>query len=150
MAKERCAVVVSGLRCELAPGHERDHDFGAFAGDQHFNDAHRAPAPRRRVGWLWLAVGALLLTAAATARADEADGLPDEPCARAAALAERIVGAQEAELVVIAEAKPVCAERALAKRCAWYRVEIAGYERQIRELTADRKTAQRACAASRR
>jgi hypothetical protein len=91
-----------------------------------------------------------LVLAPLPARADADDGLPDEPCARADELARRIVDVQEAELVVIDEAKPVCAQKALAKRCAWYKVEIAGYERQLKELTADRKAAKKACEASRR
>lgn len=92
-------------------------------------------------GSIW--AGLALLAATGTAGAEG-------PCERYEELGRHVLELQEAMLVVIQEAKPVCAERALKRECARYRVEIAGFARQIKEVEAERAAAKKACVASKK
>jgi len=66
-------------------------------------------------------------------------------CPKADELGLQLLALQWAMLVVIDEARPVCAEPALKRACARYRVEIAGFARQLREVEAERAAARLAC-----
>ncbi len=97
---------------------------------------------------LRFAAAVLLLTVSAVAQ--EEDEPPADPCKHADELAQTILELQEQVAMLVEDAKPICKQKALAKECAWRKVEIDGYLRQIKEIDAERKQAQKACAAQKK
>jgi hypothetical protein len=84
---------------------------------------------------------ALALLLAATPAAAE--------CPEADELAEQIEQQAATVQMLIDAARPVCAEKALARECAHRRVEIAEQLQMLRDLQAQRKAALKRCAAQR-
>lgn len=89
---------------------------------------------------------ALLVVPSATQAEETAD-----PCALAKELAQQILDLQETTLVLLEDAKPICARKReshwAADECSRRMVEIDGFRRQIKEVTAEREAAKKACAA---
>lgn len=70
---------------------------------------------------------------------------PTEPCARADYLAGEIEDGLELIEELIAMAKPVCAERALARECARQRIEIRARIAEVMQLRVQQRKAAEQC-----
>lgn len=88
---------------------------------------------------LALVIALFVLAFAAWARSE-----PTEPCARADYLAGEIQDGLDLIEELIAMAKPVCADRALARECARQRIEIQARIAEVLQLKEQwRKAAER-------
>jgi chromosome segregation ATPase len=95
----------------------------------------------------WNLAGVVLLCVS-PALADTPPDPPADPCKQVAELEQSITDLAEQIAFLVEDAKPICAQKELAKECARRQVEIAGMMRAIKELQAERKQAKAACAAT--
>lgn len=91
-----------------------------------------------------------LIMAAVVAFASWARAEPIEPCARAEYLAGEYEDALDVIHELIAQARPVCAERALIRDCARQRIEIRARIAEAKQILVMQLRASRECVAPKR